>query len=510
MVIDAVGIRSLALCFPDTIRTNQYWQEKRVLEESLSAPRRVRVERSRKFPLSSDGLDIWSHAVAPYLSDPFRGSVERRVIGADESSRSLEYRAAQDALLAAGLAPDEVDLLIVTSIFPESLGLHDASDLAQQLRLQAPAWNLEATCSSALVALQNACALVKTDEYKHVVVVVSHVGSNASADDDTLSWSLGDGAGAFVVSSLKPHQGILGTKMIHTAETRGAYVYEFAPNTQPLPRICLRTGENASSLAETAVEFVRTCCEGAIAAAGVTLDQINFFSFNAPSAWYVNVCTQALNIDPGRTINLYPCYANIGPVFPIANLYHGMQNSRFQEDDLLLVYTTGAASTAAAIVMRWGDVKLGSTPTPPLSKELSPSAKTSYYSTDRNSSLSQVAYISRENLLEAKPHQRWQILETALLEWLASSFQRPISEFNAQESLTTYLDSLMVFSLRTHIEQYLKIQIPIEQFFNDSNLTQLVEFILNQLLFIALIEAEPVSPKKLSDEKAMSREKLRF
>lgn len=510
MMIEDVGIRSLALCFPDKIRTNQYWQEKSMSGAVLNAPRRSRVKRHREFPPSEDGLDIWSHAVAPYLSDPFRGSVERRVIGSKESSRSLECRAAQEALSAAGLVSDAVELLIVTSIFSESLGLNDASNLSQQLGLQAPAWNLEATCSSALVALQNACALVKANVYKNILVVVSHIGSNASAEDDTLSWSLGDGAGAFVVSSLKSGQGILGAKMIHTAETRGAYIYELVNKLQDQPRICLRTGDNASSLAETAVEFVRICCQGALAAAGVTLEQIKFFSFNSPSAWYVNVCAQALNIDPARTINLYPYYANIGPVAPIANLYHGMQNGNFQEDDLVLVYTTGAASTAAAMVMRWGDVTLGSMPASPLDQDLSQQFQASYYLAGQGASLSQVGHISRAKLLAANPHQRLQILETALLEWLAISFKRPISEFNTQESLTTYLDSLMSFTFRTHIEKNLQVQIPIEQFFGDSNLTKLVTFILNKLLLVELIEAEPVSSSKLNSESTVSRERLRF
>jgi 3-oxoacyl-[acyl-carrier-protein] synthase III len=59
-------------------------------------------------------------------------------------------------------------------------------------------------------------------------------------------------------------------------------------------------------LAETAVDCVRTCCEGAVAAAGVTFEQIDFFAFNTPTAWYASVCTRALGIDPERTINLYP------------------------------------------------------------------------------------------------------------------------------------------------------------------------------------------------------------
>jgi 3-oxoacyl-[acyl-carrier-protein] synthase III len=130
----------------------------------------------------------------------------------------------------------------------------------------------------------------------------------------------------------------------------------------------IRTGKNASQqIRGTGVEFVRACSLGAIADAGVTLDDIKFFAFNTPTAWYANLCVRALGIDPERTLNLYPQIANIGPVLPIVNLYYGAQMGKVKEDDLVLAYTIGSASTAAATVMRWGDVKLGSLPAPAIS-----------------------------------------------------------------------------------------------------------------------------------------------
>ena len=71
--MDAVGIRSLAVCFPDTIRTNEYWQDKDISGASLNVPKRVRIKRPRKFSPGTDGIDIWSRAVRllsflPYVS----------------------------------------------------------------------------------------------------------------------------------------------------------------------------------------------------------------------------------------------------------------------------------------------------------------------------------------------------------------------------------------------------------------------------------------------------------
>lgn len=483
-----VGIRSLALSFPSIIRTNNYWIEKSPDLITQNKPRQARISKSTELTNSNNGLDIWSQEVAPYLPDPFRGSIERRVLAPNESSLTLEYQAAKEALDAAQLAPEDVDLAIVASLFPEHIGPGSAAYLARKLELRCPAWNLESTCSSAIIALQNACALVRSQEYRHVLVVVSHIGSNSVDEEDTLSWSIGDGAGAFIVTSLKPNQGILGTKIFSTFATCDAYSYELITDAEGNPRIRTRTGENASMLAETAVDCVRTCCEGAVAAAGVTFEQIDFFVFNTPTAWYASVCTRALGIDPERTINLYPRYANIGPVFPIANLYHAAQAGKIRENDLILVYTNGAAATAAAMVMRWGDVALGSVPASPIGvtpeqEKIHLAIKTEKPSTGATS------FLTREQLFAAKPGERRQMLEGYLLECLASSRQLPINEFNSQQPLSTLLDSLMAIVLRSRIETDLQMRVPMENFFGESTIAQLAEFLLNQLVLTNLILA---------------------
>lgn len=483
----SVGIRSLALSFPSQIRTNDYWLEKFPHLFAVTSPRRTRLSHSNEFTSDDDGFAIWSQEVAPYLSDPFRGNVERRVLGAGESSLMLECRAAREALDAAKLSPHEVELAIVASIFPEQLVPGNASYLARELQLQCPAWNLESTCSSALVALQNARALVQTGEYRNVLVVVSHIESNSVDEEDTLSWSMGDAAGAFVVDSLKRDRGVLGSKIINTVATCDAYLHELIADAQGKPRMRTRTGENASSFAETSVEFVRTCCEGAVAAAGVTLEQIDFFAFNTPTAWYARLCARALGIDPERTIDLYPWYANIGSVFAIANLYHAALAGKIRENDLVLVYTNGAAATAAATVMRWGDVALGTPPAPPINvnREAEKSAVNLLVDVKK-------AFLSKEKLFAAAPTEQQQILETYLIEWLTNCLQLPFDSLNPQHSLALLLDSLMAFELRSRIETDLQVRVPIERFFGDNNITQLAELVLNQLALANLTASESV------------------
>lgn len=491
----SIGIRSLAVSFPSTIRTNDYWQQK-YPEMVRQAPKRNK--RSSTISSGENDIDLWSQEVAPYLSDPFRGNVERRVLGADESSLAIQYRAAIEALVAAKLPVEAVEVAIVASLFGDRLGIDNTTRLARKLGLNCPAWNLESTCSSALVALQNARALIQTGEYKNALVIVSHFGSNTVRERDTLAWSMGDGAGAFVVEPLKPNQGILAGRIVSTAATYGAYYHSLEIDERGKPRILTQTGEKASSLAETAVDLVRTCCQAAANKAGVSLAEIDFFTFNTPTAWYANVCTRALDIEPERTINLYPYYGNIGPVFPLANLYHAVRQQKITENSLVLVYTNGASATAAATIMRWGDVALGIAPAPPITTRDTSIQLQQIDKSDRSDR------ISKTVILAVPPARQEQIVSNFLIEWLSNSTQLSPHEIALDCPLTMWLDSLMAFSLRSRIETDLEIRIPIESFFGDSNLTNLTQLILERLTLSNLAISQPANSDRRVERETLN------
>ncbi|MGI0485827.1 3-oxoacyl-ACP synthase III family protein [Pantanalinema rosaneae CENA516] len=498
MIKQSVGIRSLAVGFPRTIRANQYWLDQFANPSVAIAQRPARhhqaIESSAdQISSTQNGIDLWLQEVTPYLADPFRGSVERRVLLPDESSLMLECQAAQSALKAANLSPQEIDLAIVASLFPDTVGPGAAAYVARELGLSCPAWNLESTCASALIALQTAQALVQNGTYRTVLIVVSHIGSRAVNEADTLSWSLGDGAGALVVGSVPGDRGILSTHIMPTTATCGAYVHEMVIDQAGQPRIRTRTGEKISTLAETAVDAVRHCCQTAIQAAGVTLDQIACFAINTPTAWYASVCAKALGIDPARVINLYPLYANIGPVFPIANLHHAATIGKLHDDDLVLVYANGAAATAAAMVMRWGEVALGSSLTQPCQR--SQNAEPLHLATPishLNASGTEESRPTdlRSQLLTTPLPDRRPLLETYLLAWFANARQLSPDQIHVQLLLTTLLDSLLAIVLRHQLETDLQIQVPMEQFFGDQTISDLMEFLLQQLMVSALVSAD--------------------
>lgn len=361
---ESVGMLSLSLAVPKTVRNNDYWR--RVQPELIgNAEKRSLASLWERPPDDAPGYNF-AVAMEPYLKDPFRGGKDRRVLVAGETTVGLEVTAARQALDALKMRPEDVEAMLVASFTPDpSFGVGDAVWIAQELGLKGAAWNLESACSGALIAYKTAAALVRAGDYNNVLVIVSCTYSRNMDANDTLSLLAGDAATAFVVGKVPEGEGVLGSKTVHTAATIGSLYFAMENEPNDGRPVRLRAHKAAGRLLrETGEGYLRCCAEGAMKAAGVTVDEIDFFAIATPNAWYPAFAARVLGFPMSKTINMHEAYSNIGPVLMPSNLFHAALEGRIKKGDLVLLYTVGSISSSGAMVVRWGDVKLGSAPEP--------------------------------------------------------------------------------------------------------------------------------------------------
>lgn len=357
------GIRALSLGFPSILRTNDYWRTRYPAV----------VERAEHFGLASiwlrqDGSkrSAFDEVMDPYRADPFLGAVERRFRTAGETALSMELRAARGALDAAGMQPSDVDFTIVSSFVGDRFGVGNAAYLAAELGLSKPAINYESACSGSLVGLRLASQLVSAGAHERVLVVCSTSNSVQVLDDDSVGWFIGDGAAAMIVAPESPGRGVLGAHIFNSVETNDMFVIQSFQHGEDQTRLeTLGTPRSGAIAKNTAAPYLHRAVQGALADAGVSIEQIDFFVFNTPTAWYADFCARELGVSESKYLSIYPRYANIGAVLMPAALYHALHERRVAPDALVLLYSIGSTSTAAAIVMRAGEIALGPYPERP-------------------------------------------------------------------------------------------------------------------------------------------------
>lgn len=355
-----VGMLSLAISVPDRVVTNEHWRR---TQPELVAEAEKRIWMWKK-PLKWDegGSIAFNREMEPFLSDPFRGAIQRRLLPKGGTALELEADAARKALDAAGLTADDIDVMLLTSFLPDCNGIGGSAFLARELGLKGAAWNMESACSSANLAFLTAANLIKAGQYQRALIVTSCTYSRVSDDSDPISWTVGDAATAVVVGEVEAGRGFLGAHSIHSGNTCGAveYILDIDDRGNPFHR--MRTGKSAGKLLrETSEPNLKACTEVALKKAGKTIDDIDFAVFNTPLAWYASFCARALGIDKSKTINMHPVYNNVGPCLTFTNLFHAA-HWHLKPDDTVLLYSVGSVSSCAAVVMRWGDVALGEIP----------------------------------------------------------------------------------------------------------------------------------------------------
>jgi len=154
-----------------------------------------RVVRNDEFSARLDTSDAWIRERT--------GIVERRIADESQGSSDWALEASRRALTAAGVAPADVDLIVLATSTPDFVFPSTACLLQAKLGVgQCPAFDVQAVCSGFVYALATADSFIRGGSVKRALVVGSEVFSRILDWNDRGTCVLfGDGAGAVVLAA---------------------------------------------------------------------------------------------------------------------------------------------------------------------------------------------------------------------------------------------------------------------------------------------------------------------
>ncbi|KAF1852354.1 hypothetical protein Lal_00037082 [Lupinus albus] len=182
------------------VGTGSYLPAKRVTNHELAAQLAEQgIETSDEWIVTRSGIS------ARHYAEP------------DQLSSDLALQAAQRALEAAGMQPNDIDLIIMATSTPDHLGGFPSTACVLQRKLGitngAPAMDVQAVCSGFVYAMSVADSFIKSGAHKNVLVIGAEVFSRIlDFKDRTTCVLFGDGAGAIVMSASQ-EPGVLATKL---------------------------------------------------------------------------------------------------------------------------------------------------------------------------------------------------------------------------------------------------------------------------------------------------------
>ena len=164
--------------------------------------------------LTNDDIAKWVDTSDEWVMQRV-GIKSRCVVSGDETVSQLAEQAAREALLAAAIEPNDIELVIVATVTSEYTFPSVAALLQQRLGITngSAAYDVSAACAGFIYAMNTADLYIKTGQVKNALIV------GAEALTKMVDWSdrttcvlFGDGAGA-VVMQRSETPGVLATTL---------------------------------------------------------------------------------------------------------------------------------------------------------------------------------------------------------------------------------------------------------------------------------------------------------
>ncbi|MCX7568452.1 ketoacyl-ACP synthase III [Tumebacillus sp. DT12] len=288
------------------------------------------------------------------------GIRERRIADRDTASSDLAVLAAEKAMQAAGITPEEIGVVICATVTPDHMFPATACLVQERIGAkQAAAFDLSAGCSSFLYALSTAVPMLQTGMYRYALVIgVETLSKIMDFEDRSTCVLFGDGAGAAVLGTVEEGKGFLSFEMGADGGGGQLLIQQAGGSRIPASQESVLARQHYISMAGSevfkfAVRVIGSSSEAALKKAGYTKDDIDYLIPHQANVRIIDAATNRLGLDPEKVFVNLDRYGNMSSAsIPVA-LDEAVRTGKIQEGDLLVLCGFGAGLTWGATVVRW-------------------------------------------------------------------------------------------------------------------------------------------------------------
>lgn len=308
----------------------------------------TRIVENAEFEAELDTNDEWIRT---------RSGIERRHFAAEgETTSNMATAAAQAALDMAGLAPDDVDALIVATSTADLTFPSAATMVQAQLGMKSGfAFDIQAVCAGFIFALSNANALILSGQAKRVLVIGAETFSKIMDFSDRSTCVLfGDGAGAVVLEAqigagTKADRGILSTDLNSDGTHRDLLYVDGGVSTGTSGYLRMQ----GNQVFRHAVEKLSSTATTAMTAADVQSDDVDWVVPHQANIRIIQGTAKKLGLPMEKVVVTVQDHGNTSAAsIPLA-LSVGVQRGQIKRGDLLVTEAIGGGLAWGAVVLRW-------------------------------------------------------------------------------------------------------------------------------------------------------------
>lgn len=288
------------------------------------------------------------------------GIRERHIAAPHEATSDLAYEAALKALDSAGMKAEDLDLIIIATVTPDSAFPSTACILQDKLGAKgAAAFDLSAACSGFVYSLATAVGFIQNGMYNNALIIGADTLSRITDYTDRNTCVLfGDGAGAVIIGEVPEGRGFQSFDL--GAEGSGGNLLKLEAGGSRLPASQQTIEDkkhfiymNGREVFKFAVRVMGSATERVLTKAGLGKEDIDLFVPHQANIRIIQSAMQRLDLPPEKCVINVDKYANTSAAsIPLA-LVEAAEEGRMKEGDTVLMVGFGGGLTWGASVLIW-------------------------------------------------------------------------------------------------------------------------------------------------------------
>ncbi|WP_416262338.1 beta-ketoacyl-ACP synthase III [Gibbsiella quercinecans] len=280
------------------------------------------------------------------------GIRERRIAAADETVASMGFHAAEKAMEMAGVAPDDIGLIVVATTSSSHAFPSSACQIQQQLGVKdCAAFDLAAACAGFTYALSVADQYVKNGVVKYALVVGADALSRTLDPEDRGTIILfGDGAGAVVLGASE-EPGILSTHLHADGAYGNLLTLPYKDRQDPSkPAYVTMAGNEVFKVAVTELAHI---VDETLRASGLERGQLDWLVPHQANLRIISATAKKLAMGMDKVVVTLDRHGNTSAASVPSALDEAVRDGRIQRGQLVLLEAFGGGFTWGSALVRF-------------------------------------------------------------------------------------------------------------------------------------------------------------
>lgn len=288
------------------------------------------------------------------------GIKERRIAEDNQPMSDLAMKAAQNALADAGVAAEDLDLIIVATLTSDRIIPSTACMIQNLLGAKhAAAFDLSAACSGFAYAASVAAQFIEAGAYKKALVIGAETLSKyINWEDRNTCVLFGDGAGAAVLGQVEEGYGILSFDLGSDGSGGDAIQIPSSGSLMPVSKESIDQKlnlihMNGRDVFKFAVKAMGKTVKNSLAKIDMPQEKIDWLVPHQANIRIIESAAKRLSMPMDKVIVNIHKYGNMSAAcIPIA-LAEAAAAKRFKKGDIIALSGFGAGLTWASCIIRW-------------------------------------------------------------------------------------------------------------------------------------------------------------